>query len=243
MTTITKPREDALREITALRRTTMKREAIRVDEDLYPRFSQDDSIKSAYAEAMRAGAEFPPVVVDQHGRLIDGVHRLGAYDINGVKVIPVERVKVKDDLDLFRRAMTANAHHGRRYTSIDYAHIVLKGRKLGLADEEIAPLVYVTPGFLEDVTRDWFALNTKKEQVAIKRTIKHMKGRKLTDDQVAANQRLGGMQPGFYINQIMLLMDNDLIDTENPKIMEKLRELQESLGRFFLGIAKKERNK
>lgn len=228
----------ASEQVAALSRTTMKREAIRVDEELYPRYAQDENLKSSYAEAMRSGAEFPPVVVDQHGRVIDGVHRLSAYEINGVNVIPVERIKVKDDVDYFKRAMTANAHHGRRYTHIDYAHIVLKGRALGLTDEQIAPLVYVTPGFLEEVTRDWFALNGKKEQVAIKRTIKHMKGRQLTVDQVEANKKLGGMQPNFYANQIILLVENDLIDTDNTKTVSKLQELQESLAQFFMKLAK-----
>lgn len=236
-----KIKREAMEQAQNLARTTMRRDAIKVDETLYPRFGQDSNLKSSYAEAMRAHAEFPPIRVDQNGRLIDGVHRLGAYDINGVSTIPVERIRVKDDVEFFKLAMTANAHHGKRYTSIDYANIVLKGRELGLSDEEIAPLVYVTPGFLADVTRDWFALNNKKEQVALKRTIKHMRGRQLTPEQVIANKKLAGMHPTFYMNQIILLLDNDLIDTENAKQLEWLQKLQESLGQFFMKLAKRQK--
>lgn len=229
----------AQEQVKALGRTTMKRESIKVDEALYPRYAQDASVKSSYAEAMRSGAVFPPLKVDQQGRLIDGIHRLEAYDLNGIKVIPVEREKVKDDLDFFKRAMTANAHHGRRYTHIDYANMVLRGRALGLKDEEVAKLVYVTPGFLEEVTRDWFALNGKSEQVPLKRTIRHMRGRKLTEDQLVANKRLSGMQPQFYANQVALLCDNDLIDLDNPKVLTSLQTLQESLANFSLKLAKR----
>lgn len=236
-------REEAAANAVALSRTTMNRTAIRVDEALYPRNKETRQLASEYAEAKRAGAKFPPIRVDQHGRLIDGMHRLLADDLNGVTQIEVERVKVKDDAEFFRLAATANAHHGQRYTGIDYAHIVLRGRELGIPDDEIARLVYVTPGFLEEAIRDWFALNNKSEQIAIKRTIKHMRGRKLSAGQLEANSKLSGMNQGFYVNQLRLLLENDLIDTDNSKLLENLQGLQESLGNFFLGLAKKDRSR
>lgn len=222
---------------------TMNRAAIRVDEALYPRHDQAKQVAAQYAEAKRAGAKFPPIRVDQHGRLIDGLHRLMADDINGVTQIEVERVKVKDDNEFFKLAITANAHHGVRYTGIDYAQMVLRGREMGIPDDEIAKLVYVTPGYLEEAIRDWFALNNKSEAVALKRTIKHMRGRKLNAGQMEANKKLSGMNQGFYVNQLRLLLENDLIDTENPKLVENLQGLQEALGNFFMGLAKKNRGR
>lgn len=221
----------------------MNRAAIRVDEALYPRHDKAKQVAAQYAEAKRAGAKFPPIKVDQHGRLIDGLHRLMADDINGQTQIEVERVRVKDDAEFFKLAVTANAHHGTRYTGIDYALMVLKGREMGIPDDEIARLVYVTPGYLEEAIKDWFAINSKSEQVALKRTIRHMRGRKLTGDQIAANSKLSGMNQTFYVNQLLLLLENDLIDTDNPKLVEKLTSLQEALGNFFMGLAKKNRNK
>jgi hypothetical protein len=235
---LSKPRKEAAEQIKALAGGTIHRSRITVDETLYPRNAENNYAIKSYAEAMRAGAQFPPLKVDQDYRLIDGWHRLNAYDVNGVEQIPVERERVRDDADFFKRAMTANAHHGQRYTGIDYANMVLKGRKLGITDDEIAKLVYVTPGFLADVTRDWFALNGKSEQVALKRTIRHMHGRKLTADQLAANKKISGMAPNFYSNQLILLMDNDLVDLDNPKVLEGLQTLQESLANFFMKVAK-----
>lgn len=233
----------ALEQVTALKRSTMNREAIKIDEDLYPRYAFDRTLVSTYVEAMRTGTEFPPLKVDQNGRLIDGLHRLKAYEALDITQIPIEREKVKDDVDFFERALTANAHHGRRYTHIDYANMVLKAKELGIDNDRIAKLVYVTPGFLEEVTRDWFALNGNSERVALKRTIRHMKGRKLNKGQLEANKKLSGMQPAFYANQIVLLCDNDLIDTENTKTIEALQRCQESLANFFLGLAKRGKGK
>jgi hypothetical protein len=233
-----KARLEAGEQLRALKYATVHRSRITVMEDLYPRNDYNNAAISSYAEQMRAGAVFPPLKVDQKYRLIDGLHRLTAYDQNGIIQIPIEREPVKDDADFFKRAMTANSHHGQRYTGIDYANMVLKGRKLGIEDDEIAHLVHITPGYLADVTRDWFALNSKTEQVALKRTIRHMHGRTLTADQLAANKKISGMQPTFYVNQLVLLMDNDLIDLENTKTMEGLQRLQESLANFYLKVAK-----
>ena len=221
--------------------TTIARDKIIVDETLYPRYNESPATITAYAEQMRGGAQFPPVKINQDNKLIDGKHRLEAYDLNGIKQIPFIRERTKDDVDFFRRAMTANSHHGQRYTGIDYANMVLKGRALGISDDEIAKLVYVTPGFLQEATRDWFALNSKSQQVAIKRTIRHMRGRKLTAGQVEANKKLSGMNQSFYVNQVLLLLENDLIDTDNGPLLEKLHQLQLALGKFEISWAKQQK--
>lgn len=213
-----------------------------IDESLYPRYRESAGTISQYAEAKRAGAQFPPIKLDQNYRLIDGLHRYRADELNGAEFVEYELERVKNDLDFFKRAMTANAHHGHRYTSIDYAHMVLRGEELGLNSNEIAELVYVTPGFLEEATRDWFALNGKKEKVALKRTIRHMAGRKLTNDQLDANRKISGMNQTFYINQLALLLDNDLFDTENPVGLIKLAELQVLVGNYLLKHSEKLRD-
>jgi hypothetical protein len=219
---------------------TMKRAGIRVDESVYPRYARSKGTITQYSEAIAGGAKFPPLEVDQHGRLIDGVHRLMAYDINGITDIPVRVWTVRDDVEFFEKALKANAHHGHRYTHIDYAHMVLKGQELGLSNFDIAKLVNVTPGYLEDVTRDWFATSKKSGKlVPLKRTIRHMKGQKLTEDQLAANKKLSGLHPSFYANQCMLLLDNNLIDLDSEIVIAKFRELKESLDNFLRGVEKR----
>ena len=49
------------------------------------------------------------------------------------------------------------------------------------------------------------------------------------------------MHPTFYCNQLILLMDNDLIDLDNTKVMEGFQRLQESLANFQLKVAKRQR--
>ena len=65
--------------------------------------------------------------------------------------------------------------------------------------------------------------------VPIKRTIQHMAGKKLSKEQVSANDKLGGMHAVFYMNQLATLIESKLLDLENPKVMESLKRLHELL--------------
>lgn len=218
---------------------TIKRELIKVDETLYPRYARSKGTINNYSEAIGSGAKFPPLEIDQNNRLIDGIHRLMAYDRNGIIDIPVKITHVANEVAFFEAALKANAHHGHRYTHIDYAHMVLKGQELGLSNFDIARLVYVTPGYLDEVTRDWFARDKSGALVPLKRTIRHMKGLTLTDEQLAVNKKLAGMHPSFYANQIVMLCDNDMIDTDSEATLAKLRELEDSVRQFLAGMAKR----
>lgn len=229
-------------EVEALNRDLIPLERVVIDESLYPRYREDRQVIASYAEAMRAGADFPPVKLDQNNRLIDGLHRFRAAELNQQSKIRFERERVKDDVDFFRRAMVANSHHGRRYTQIDYAHMVIRGREMGMKDDDIARMLFVTPGYLEEATRDWFAMNTRgTQQVPIKHSIKHMRGRRLNEGQLEANRKLSGWNQSFHVSQLLLLLNNDLIDTENEKLVASLAVLQEALGQFFMGLQKKAR--
>lgn len=218
--------------------TTLKRERIHVDETVYPRYREDRSVINHYAESMGAGAEFPAIEIDQTGSVIDGVHRLRAYDMLGVTAIPVVRKTVKSQAEFFALALEANAHHGKQFTQIDYANMVMKGRELGLSSDLIAKIVHVTPGFLNTVTKDWFAKSPSGAAIPLKRTLAHMGGKTLTEEQVLANKKAGGWPAGFYVTQVRNLIENDLINTEDNKVMTNLEQLQESLRLFFMGRAK-----
>lgn len=219
--------------------TTVKRERITFDPAVYPRFREHTQVSQRYAEAMVAGATFPPIEVDQNYRLIDGKHRLGAYDILGAPSIVVNRVSVKDDAMFFKLALHANATHGAQFTKIDYANMVLRGRELGMSSDQIAEIVHVTPGFLNTVTKDWFALTAGGTSVPLKRTIAHMGGKVLTEEQVDVNRKLGGQQPGFYVNQVRMLIETGLVDESNSRLMTQLQMLQDSLRVYLIGVEKR----
>jgi uncharacterized ParB-like nuclease family protein len=86
----------------------------------------EETVKE-YAEAMAAGAKFPPVIVFHDGTnywLADGFHRLEAWKRNGVETVKAE-VKEGSRIDALKFAFTANNGHGLRMSNEDKRQVVL----------------------------------------------------------------------------------------------------------------------
>ena len=94
---------------------------IRRDGGTQPRAALDDETISDYAEAMQAGAQFPPVVVFHDGAaywLADGFHRVSAA-INAALPTISAQVIPGSQRDAILYSIGANATHGLRRTNAD----------------------------------------------------------------------------------------------------------------------------
>jgi uncharacterized ParB-like nuclease family protein len=106
----------------------------------------EETVKE-YAEAMAAGAKFPPVIVFHDGTnywLADGFHRLEAWKRNGVNSIKAE-VKEGNRIDALKFAFGANNSHGLRMSNEDKRNAVKMAyenrKELGLPDVPAANLI------------------------------------------------------------------------------------------------------
>lgn len=94
---------------------------IRLDGGTQPREAIDEATVADYAEAMRDGADFPPVVVFNDGSamwLADGFHRFHATRAAGFATIKIaEHQGTRRDAMLY--GFGANAKHGLRETRAD----------------------------------------------------------------------------------------------------------------------------
>ena len=120
---------------------------IRIDGDTQPRLAIDQEVVNEYAQAMQAGAEFPPVQVVSDGAanwLVDGFHRFYAH-----RRIARGQIKAVVTTGLLTEAqwmsLTANKTHGLRRTNQDKIKAVLKAIKMRpeLSDRLIAEHVGV----------------------------------------------------------------------------------------------------
>jgi hypothetical protein len=86
----------------------------------------EETVKE-YAEAMAAGAKFPPVIVFHDGTnywLADGFHRLEAWKRNNVNSIKAE-VKEGNRIEALKFAFGANSSHGMRMSNEDKRQAIL----------------------------------------------------------------------------------------------------------------------
>jgi len=199
------------------------------DFDLYPRTKIDSAHVAALAEALRAGAELPPLTVEAGSmRIIDGFHRARAYrtvEGDGAKV-PIQEVQYGSECEAFLAAVRANAAHGRHFSTQDRVHAALLADKLGIDEEAVATALNMRPERLGELKIDRTAIAAGSNlHVPLKRTIRHMAGRRLTKSQQEAQRHLGGMNQLFYVNQLIWLVRENLLDKENERLMEALREL------------------
>jgi len=207
----------------------LKIDSIIRDYQFYPRSQTDEVTAGQFAEQLTLGAQFPPIqVCSKTLRVIDGFTRLRAHERIDREDIECLLVDVADDKEFFALAVAANAHHGRRYTPFDVRHIIQRSRELGIEVDRICGAAEITATRYDEIVRG-FATNRANEEVPIKNTIKHMAGRKLTKRQAEANRRLSGMNQTFYVNQIIELIEADLLDFENPALLERLKLLGDLL--------------
>lgn len=95
-----------------------------VDLDIYPRKEWSQATIRRYADAMDAGAEFPPIVLERGTRrLLDGMHRLKAAESLELATIVAERHQVPDDASPLLYAASLSSAHGDRITNAEMREI------------------------------------------------------------------------------------------------------------------------
>jgi hypothetical protein len=209
-----------------------------LDFNVYPRMSVDTQHITYMREALEAGRKFPPLVICAKTlRIADGFHRHKLYlAMHGpdFEVDVIERT-YKRDADLFADAMRLNAEHGRSLSRYDRAHCLLVAEKLTLSLDETAVALGMTVDKLTELRVNRVATLSvgkgKGAAIPLKRTIAHMTGKILTPAQAEVNERLGGMNQLFYVNQLISLFESDLIDRQNADLMKRLQLLRTLIGK------------
>lgn len=127
---------------------------LRRDGGTQPRAMLDPATVDAYADGVREGASFPPVIVFYDGTshwLADGFHRTEAHAVAGCEEIAADiRTGTQRDAVLF--ACGANATHGLRRTTEDKRRAVIlllsDPEWAGWSDGEIARRAHVSQPFV-----------------------------------------------------------------------------------------------
>ncbi len=226
--------------------------ALMLDYNLYPRHVVDEQHVHYIVEAMRSGAEMPPVVADKRSkRVIDGFHRVTAVKkMHGDKgkISVIERM-YKNEGDMFRDAMRSNSEHGRMLTKYDRTRCIILAKDLGITPIQVAAdlkmrrdsvdglmttrVSKVAP-MVSSVKKSKAAWDEKKARlVPIKRTIEHVAGQVLTNEQFEVNKKLSGMNQSFYVNQLISLIESKLLNRKDESLMVRLRMLYDLLGNIF----------
>jgi len=207
-----------------------------LDFDLYPRNNIDPKNISKLVNALSTGAELPPVMIEKKSkRVVDGFHRVKAhlrFYGDEAKITVVEKT-YKSDGDLFLDAMRFNSGHGVQLDSCDQVRCLLTAERLHIPPEMVAGVLHIPANKLGELRDTRTARGTDGLSLPLKRTVSGFHGKKLTERQEQANTRLSGMNQQFYVNQIIELIESEMLDTSDEKLMTQLQKLAELLDGVF----------
>ena len=215
---------------------TIKAAEVVIDMTIYPRNNVDEHNVRSIMDAILAGEQIPPILIDRKSkRAIDGVHRTKAVlrlDENGT--IDVIEKTYKSEADMLLEAMRLNADHGARLDPCDRVRCVLLGEKLGIPLDAIAGALHMPMEKLGALRADRTAKTSGGLAIPLKRTFRHMAGHRLSKQQQEVNERSSGMNAAFYANQLISMIEADMLDKEDEKLVERLRCLHEVLERVLV---------
>ena len=160
----------------------MKVSELVLDFDLYPRPSIDSEHVRGMVEAEKAGTDFPPILVDRAtNRVVDGFHRYRKQQrVYGDDAMIMVNLKTyKSDADMVVDVISLNAQHGKKLTPYDHARCLLIAERVKLSDDRLAGALHVPIAKLGDLRVRKLA-STNGNKLAVKQTIAHMAGKKLT---------------------------------------------------------------
>lgn len=143
---------------------------ITADDDLQPRALIKSAVVDEYAEAMQRGESFPPVTLFKDGAaywLADGYHRFKAAQKAGIESLSAE-IRSGTKLDALKFALSANAIHGLRRSSVDKRRAVLIALKEfgDLSNRELGRMVKVDDKTVGKYRERLAEVNAIKERIA-----------------------------------------------------------------------------
>ena len=154
----------------------MRLEQIRIDGGTQARAKMSEETVKTYADALKDGANFPPVVVFFDSKdhwLADGFNRYYANKMIGRKEIDVV-VMTGNVLDAKLYACGANASHGQPRTNADKRNAVMmvlsEGAWKGWSARDVATHCAVTHTFVNNVKKSLETVSTS-EKAEKKKTI------------------------------------------------------------------------
>lgn len=195
--------------------------------NLYPRRKLNDYNISGLADALRAGAKLPPIVIDQDDRIVDGYHRHLAYlRVFGPDYfVEVERRHYDSDLGMFLDAAALNATHGERLTRSDEIHVVNVAKSLGADDFQLAVALTTDEDHVKRLQMRVVISKDTGERIPSKIVSRHLEGKKVTAGQIAALDRGPGVAPRRLVNDITAWLKAGLLDAHDEALIAALRNL------------------
>ena len=215
----------------------MKILAIELIEDfgLYPRSTVDGAHVARLADVLEAGAKFPPILIDEQNRIIDGFHRRRAFlRVFGDQVkVECKKQSYKDDKGAFLDALRLNAKHGKSITGSEQTGAIIKARNFKIEVDKIAFALGITQERVESISQTKIThirtvrVGAEKKEIPLKRSVYHLSrdDRGVTEKQAEVIKSAPGQAQSLLLRQVNQLIEADLIDWKSEQVVSEMKRL------------------
>ena len=198
---------------------------------LYPRNEVNDTHVNDLVRSLSSGSDLPPIIAERlTNRIVDGVHRRRAHlkHFGDSAIVEVEFRDYEDEAALYLEAVRFNAAHGRRLDRHDQTRIVLRLQELKVDAKVIASALHVPEQEIKTLAVR-IVYDTAGMAVPQKRGFEHLRGQKVSDEQIGAMKSVRSGELGRVCNELIKLLDYELIDYEDPSCEKWLRQVAHSV--------------
>jgi hypothetical protein len=208
-----------------------------LNEALWPRRVLSRANVKRIGEALRCGRTLPPIIVDRATKtVVDGFHRVKAMErVFGPDAeIDVEWRTYDSEAKMFLDAARLNAGHGEPLTPIDQAFCLQRAIELKIEPQVIEEALNLSKPAVTEIRERRFALGPDGGCVILKRSVGYLAGKRLTAQQVAGNERVGGFPVREYVEQLITFIEGGLLKRDGDTVLEeRLRHLHGLLTRLL----------
>lgn len=205
-------------------------EDIFIDDELYPRTGEVWIVELGYADAMKKGAIFPPIVVAEfEGKiyLIDGKHRIGANKRNKIDDLEAEFIKVNSKEEIFLEAIKRNIKHGHALYAGDKEKIIKKLKIMKYTDEKISDILMIPENSIKNFRANNISNALTKQQIPTEKEEIDLMTRSISLAQTKRPQLIIGGMVGFIETRAFNNSYKKKYRKQLKIIYQKLKELFE----------------
>jgi len=206
------------------------------NEELYPRINYGWQTAYDYAMSMKAGADFPPIIIAEHkGQylLVDGKHRLEAHKINKENSIQCKILTGLSWDDIFVEAIKRNIENARPFSPQEKARIAKKLQGMDFTDVQISEIVQIPMEKLTKFIADRVTNTISGEQLILKSPIKNLAGETVEDIIGKEQHILSATSQAQLLSQMVFMLETNSFQ-RIPRITNRLKHIRKLIEKFVL---------
>lgn len=211
------------------KQNVLKINQVNIDEDLYPRNSWNWLTSHDYAQSMRAGAKFPPIVVALFKKkyyLIDGRHRIEAIKTLKEEYIQVDILTGLKYNDMYLKAVELNIGHGRALSPQEKTKIILKLKDMKLSNDKISKIVNIPIDKLQNMVSKRLTNTITGQPVVLKAPAKKFVGVKVQENFDNEQSSISAGSGTQALKQVITMFENEMFDYDNVEVMHLIARMR-----------------